>query len=836
MSFRTYNALWADAQDDLGVVLEKDQELHGTFHQDQRADVIHRLKRVYVQYLGVARKLDTCYDLLLHPQKRLLLRRLLDSIISRIVEMKHELVALDLSDIQHCDDIMAELGLTPEDMEVPIPTYIRRERAELINEIVDLDSFISSSLEFVAVNRYHIRANGSLDFQLQRNIFIDDCLRRAGLEAVSEDEFSPLTVSEAILLLQKHERAKQGRAKADHRRDMLAKQERERGRGRQQMSMEAAVVKLQAVTRGMLARRIVREMRYHEELFLGLRPDPSLDRSWGSKLEKVKQARYRAQEERKKELEETEKRIQTKIIYEEGSHLLTTMEDKIREWMFSKKHETGKFPDLPDEEEGGSSSIVGMARPDDDMASEDARSVEKKEAEERDCTILKFCVVTRFLGHIQGKSEREKAREQAKQKKKKEEEDRSISLKPSSFVSDIQSSCEKYQDVWVVRDIERNPKEHPEKDMIETEQRAKVEVEIRRQVDYLMRQELQRLKEDVEGEKRGAKKKKRVKKGGKKGRKRKEKDLTPDRTTESLFEELVLNGIIKKVPEVRLKDIYGNINLVGSEVVTKTKYPLPALGDIKNILAEYVVLPLGVQAVHEQVQLVRSVLVCGPRGCGKTSLVHALAYEAGATLMDLTATNIVGRYPGRAGLNMLTHLVMKVGRLLQPTLVLIDNADKMFLKKGNADLLQDSPSPAAKMTHLNGLKTDRVYEPPMPWNCDVKLSPRLDIGGLARITDGFTTGHICSVVSQVVTEQRLAKQDKSPLTAVEFVVPLSKIEPIYKEEEEAMRAWFQKTPIMKKRGKSLEEELEAMGLKGKGGKKNEPKKKSKGKKGKKKKK
>lgn len=67
------------------------------------------------------------------------------------------------------------------------------------------------------------------------------------------------------------------------------------------------------------------------------RPDPSLDRSWGSKLEKVKQARYRAQEERKKELEETEKRIQTKIIYEEGSHLLTTMEDKIREWMFSKK-------------------------------------------------------------------------------------------------------------------------------------------------------------------------------------------------------------------------------------------------------------------------------------------------------------------------------------------------------------------------------------------------------------------------------------------------------------------------------------------------------------------
>lgn len=33
----------------------------------------------------------------------------------------------------------------------------------------------------------------------------------------------------------------------------------------------------------------------------------------------------------------------------------------------------------------------------------------------------------------------------------------------------------------------------------------------------------------------------------KKGKKKKEKDLTPDRTTQSLFEELVANGIIKRL-------------------------------------------------------------------------------------------------------------------------------------------------------------------------------------------------------------------------------------------------------------------------------------------------
>ena len=47
------------------------------------------------------------------------------------------------------------------------------------------------------------------------------------------------------------------------------------------------------------------------------------------------------------------------------------------------------------------------------------------------------------------------------------------------------------------------------------------------------------------------KKRKKGKKGQKKGKKKKDKDLTPDRTTESLFEEMVMNGIIKQYPKVK---------------------------------------------------------------------------------------------------------------------------------------------------------------------------------------------------------------------------------------------------------------------------------------------
>ena len=51
------------------------------------------------------------------------------------------------------------------------------------------------------------------------------------------------------------------------------------------------------------------------------------------------------------------------------------------------------------------------------------------------------------------------------------------------------------------------------------------------------------------------------------------------------------------------------------------------------------------------------------QGCGKSMLLNAICTELGATLFDLTATNIVGKYPGKSGLNMLLHLVSKVRKM-----------------------------------------------------------------------------------------------------------------------------------------------------------------------------
>jgi SpoVK/Ycf46/Vps4 family AAA+-type ATPase len=151
--------------------------------------------------------------------------------------------------------------------------------------------------------------------------------------------------------------------------------------------------------------------------------------------------------------------------------------------------------------------------------------------------------------------------------------------------------------------------------------------------------------------------------------------LTPDRTTESLFEELVVNGIIVKYPEFYMKQYIGDKAYSARQAVN------PAPGDVRQLLKEYCILPLGSQMIRNYAPCIKSILIAGPKGTGKRSLVYAVACETGAVMFDLSPANLVGKYPGKTGLIMLMHLVQKVSRLLQPTVLYFEDAEKPFMKK-----------------------------------------------------------------------------------------------------------------------------------------------------------
>lgn len=49
----------------------------------------------------------------MHPQKRRVLRHLLDGIMGRILELKNEMVQLEFSEYHYFDDVLSDLKLTP---------------------------------------------------------------------------------------------------------------------------------------------------------------------------------------------------------------------------------------------------------------------------------------------------------------------------------------------------------------------------------------------------------------------------------------------------------------------------------------------------------------------------------------------------------------------------------------------------------------------------------------------------------------------------------------------------------------------------------------------------
>ena len=68
-------------------------------------------------------------------------------------------------------------------------------------------------------------------------------------------------------------------------------------------------------------------------------------------------------------------------------------------------------------------------------------------------------------------------------------------------------------------------------------------------------------------------------------------------TFQSLFEELVLNGIIKEYPKVPLKDFRGDISYTGGTLKLKkkgqkAKEPTPGGGDVRRAIVEYCILPM----------------------------------------------------------------------------------------------------------------------------------------------------------------------------------------------------------------------------------------------------
>ncbi|KAL1129138.1 hypothetical protein AAG570_013669 [Ranatra chinensis] len=592
---------------------------------------------------------------------------------------------------------------------------------------------------------------------------------------------------------------------------------------------------IQRVWRGHVTRTKIRRRVVEEMVLIGMLRPPTTEMTHRQRANEVKDIRRNTREQYQQDYEKDIIIEKEKIKTSQGAKMMERMVDEVRTWFMSYRNQTGKFPDLPSEEAGGSAVIFTRG------GTESERSTKSTAASSR-----------KKSSSASKRGSRE--REEARKRKEEEEEDLGFKMSPSNFLADLMVAATEYQEVWKLMDETGNPQQRHYNAIIRQEKALDVEAELRKIVDVQLRAELEHLQAAADRDrlKKGKKPKKITKKKGrrtgKKGKKKKEKDLTPDRTVESLLEELVTNGIIKRCPQVPLSAFLGERSWGNGELRKGGKDPLPFLGDIRQVIMEYCILPMGSKAVHQVAPLVKSLLIVGPEGSGKRMLVQAVCTEIGAVLFDLTPANIVGKYPGKSGLIMLMHLVSKVSRLLQPSVIFIDGAEKTFMKKvpktDRTDpkrLKKDLP----KLVKFIGPEDQVILigTSRSPWECDQKLlaqtyqkmimipkpdyasrslvlseylfqysalSREFNTSSLARISDGFTIGNILASLKDVLTCKRVLQLRLHQLTQAEIVNALCKYDPVYKEQEEAFLLWYSKTPISRRKIRAEEMEAERL--------------------------
>ncbi|KAL7884540.1 hypothetical protein AOLI_G00073100 [Acnodon oligacanthus] len=812
MSHSTYSKLWGEAHEELSSLLTQELPVEPLRPERDRVVFFQRLATLYVRYVQIFRQLEEAYDQIVQPQKRRLIREVLDGAMGRVLELKNEMVEKEFSEYHYMDDVIQDLKLTPEDLEIPIPRYFISERSKVLR---DRSKMLSNMLDLMGV-----------------------------VEKPKPDGARTLSVEEAIRIIQVTERARQGRLRAKFMREIQRDQERQRkseDRDLGASTMDQAAVCIQKVWKGFLQRKRTKQEREEEMIFLGMAMDQNLPQFCpaASIAEATDTCRRTKQEEHEEDYQKSLISITNSLRELEGPSMTETMKDQIRQWFIECHDATGSFPDYPEEEDGGSSAIFADKTPEQLM--EELAAKEEEEANKKP----------------KGKEEAKDKVKKEKAKGGEEEEEPGLKMLPSAFLSELQKAQKTFTDVWQNRDESKNFNQRHEAELIKEEKRKEIEAEIRLQVDELMRQELANWKlavgRDKGGKAKAAAKKKKASKSGKK--KKKDKDLTADRTTESLCQELVEQGLLKPAENVKLQDYIGDYSYLGTTLRQTDIEPMPSLSDVRQVIALYAVLPLGSQVVHEKAPLVKAVLLVGPSGVGKKMLVHAICHETGANLFDISPLNLVGKYPGKSGLQMMLHLVFKVARLMQPSVVWIGDAEKMFYKKVPKEEKELDPKRLKKDLPkiLKSIKgEDRVLivgTTNNPLSADLKslcklytkviLIPRpdyasryimwkqliqrnggvvtsaLDLSSLAKISDGYTQGQMVRVVRGILTERRIQQLDKRPLVSAEFVAHLARTDPVFQDEEEALKAWYAKTPLGRKRVKAAsgkdEEEAPAKG-------------------------
>lgn len=831
----------------------------GFFAQHRPTSIVQTFQHLaclYIKYLQIFKSLETCYDCIVHPQKRADVLKVcyslpetsgekyswlqvLELVIRRVIELKYALVKYNPPnpavrrgpgkperlfpwEYVNLDDILIDLKLPPETLEVPVPRYFKE------------NSTAAQRVRDKIVSSYMKVRHGLEKIMLEEDDGMDSGVK--------------MELASAIEVIQRNERGRQGKQRA-----LLVKELREEEKRRRnydaaaklEMDPEIAAIGIQRLFRGFFSRARAAVAREEELVFIGMQPpkhgtagelDLAAELATAYRKRKTEQADNQAAYE--KALDD----IKNVVREEEGPHMRAELRGERTDWVTNMIQTTkvipddldgfypDKFPDPPSEKKEAGAAAKGTGK---------GAKDEKKKG---------------------GKADKKGK----KSKKSKKGADGGADEKPaelpllqgrSEITTAMHGEIKIYEEDWADRDERENFAQRHDVELAKRAIREEVRLEIRDQVDEMLRMNLKKIKLQLtkttpKGGGKGGKKSKKdkKKKGGKKGKKSKKKSgkktkaLPGDKisdlknmTVEEMLAALVEARVINNYRDRHIQELVGDFNYLGT-VQQHTEFqqsawvpPNPSMAQLRAAVTEYCVLPLGSQEIKNKLQdrhNVKSIMLYGPTGAGKTMIAEAVANELGALFINISPDTLKGgSFVGKNGPSKLCHMIYSIAKdnALSPIVVYMDQCEQFFVGGGKKAKSSDKDGPSRfkkdLLTYKNAIaKEDRLIfigttshpdkgDPkefkaffdkmlymPIPdypsrlmlWRKGIlvqlahsdgaahcKVPDDFDVSTLAQVSEGFSAGAICLAVKKTLTRRRVERLGERPHNDTEFLNALA---------------------------------------------------------------
>ncbi|XP_018330984.1 dynein regulatory complex protein 11-like [Agrilus planipennis] len=738
MSNESYIKWWIDTKKRYNNLIEQDNVITKSAKDIKKRNLANKLVGgVYIKYCLLVQEIDACADQLLQPQQMFTIRKMLDAAIMRLKELKDLLVDIDISEYHYFDDTLIEMKLVPSEIEILHPymcfphdpnmeaLFKKLQDGERIYEPPPppppADAETGTQTDEAVIEGTELpppEAQAEEVKQPEQSEQAEVKQPEEGEEGkkkrrqkkekpkpfvppepvLTEEEKAALArakmVTEAVQILQTAERGRQTRLYVNEL-DMLkrlreAQKEKKKEAEPDPEFLDAAATTIQKVWRSHKVRKVLKRREEERQLLIGM-----TEPSWRSKEYKIKLEKTRA-DRRAVRVEHYKNYIQAivderdRILRVVAPGLFEDIGDEIRAWFHFWYDEIKMFDKYPPEKVGGSIVIV---KGETMTPKEFLDDVEKKRREKTKAGDKAKLKAKEKQEKLKRKAEEKKKKEQEKKKKKqKAEARRRAQMRPMDFKFKFEKmgveqrfkdSIGEWKELWDPRPFEENPEQIHYMDIITDEKCYEVQLEVRQNVDEMMRLELELLKQAWCKDKKKKYKAPKNKKGkGKKGKKGKK----GARTIEDMFQELWDNGIIRLYPQQSLEDFKGDFSYKNWDLRQMDYDPPPCMAEVRHLIALHCILPLGLEYFErplENDEMIRpkSVLIIGPRKCGKHLLANAIFNHTQCVLFDLSAPILAGKYEGKDFKKKFPQTLLAVARAVSPSILFIDGGEKPFYKK-----------------------------------------------------------------------------------------------------------------------------------------------------------